>query len=102
MAIGKKTGGRTKGSINKITKDNKERIQFVLKLLDKTLEKDIKAIGEVERVKLWSSLQEFMTPKLARTELTGKDGGDIKMSISETTHFCLKNKSNEKTAGKKN
>ncbi|MES2395653.1 MAG: hypothetical protein V4549_06605 [Bacteroidota bacterium] len=92
MAKGKKTGGRTKGAINKTTKEAKKRIEFVLRLLDKTLNKDIKALDSIERVRLWSSLQEFVIPKLARTELTGKDGGDITMTISETTNYSLKTK----------
>lgn len=88
MAKGKKTGGRKKGSINKVTAECRQRIEFVLGLLDENIEKDIKAIGEVERVKLWASLQEFVRPKLARTELTGKDGGAI--TISDTTIYSLK------------
>jgi len=87
MAKGIKTGGRKAGSTNKVTREQKERVEFVLSLLDSTLEKDIKEIGAVERVKLWNSLQEFIRPKLARTELTGQV--EIK-NISETTKFSIK------------
>ncbi len=90
MAKGVKTGGRTKGVINKITKSQKERIEKVLSILDKSLEKDLKLVGPIERVKLWSTLQEFVRPKLARTELTGEL--NVKQTISETTNFSLKSK----------
>lgn len=89
MAKGIKTGGRKKGTINKVTKDHKERIEFVLGLLEETLEADIKAIGETERIKLWNSLQEFVRPKLARTEMTGEVS--VK-TITDTTKFTIKAK----------
>jgi len=89
MAKGFKTGGRKKGVVNAVTKEHKERVEFVLGLLEETLEADIEAIGEVERVKLWNSLQEFVRPKLARTEHTGSV--EVK-TITDTTKFTIKSK----------
>lgn len=79
-----KKGGKTKGTINKITKDQKERIEFVLSLLDETLENDIKKMPEVERVKLWSGLQEYIRPKLQRQEIDISSKEGVKIQVTRT------------------
>jgi hypothetical protein len=61
--------GKPKGAMNKTTAANKERIEFVLSLLDDTLEEDILKLKPKERVELWSTLQEFIRPKLQRMNL---------------------------------
>jgi hypothetical protein len=76
-----KTGGRKKGSQNKKTLEAKERVEWVLALLEPELEKDIKKLQPNERVRLWNDLQEYVRPKLARTELTGKDGNEIIIKV---------------------
>jgi hypothetical protein len=50
--------GRPKGAKNKVTKEVKERIEWVLNLLDDTLEDDLEALKSAERVRLWIDLQE--------------------------------------------
>lgn len=85
-----KVGGRRAGSINKKTAEQKKRIEYVLSILQKTLAQDIKTIDATERTKLWCTLQEYMVPKLARTEVSGELG--INATISETTQFNLKKK----------
>lgn len=89
MAKGQKTGGRQKGSINKVTKDTKDRIDFVLGLLDNTIEQDIKLISPTERVKLFAVLQEYRIPKLARTEISGEI---TTMNVSQTTNYSVKSR----------
>lgn len=69
MNKGIKKGGRTMGTPNKRTSEQLKRIEFVLSLLDKKIESDIKEISPSERVKLWASLQEYIRPKLTKTEL---------------------------------
>jgi hypothetical protein len=59
-------GGRKTGSCNKITLEQKERVEWVLGLLDDTLEEDIRNLKAEKRVELWSVLQEFIRPKLQR------------------------------------
>ena len=58
--------GRPKGAANKITAGQKERVEWVLGLLDDTLEEDIRNLKAEKRVELWSVLQEFIRPKLQR------------------------------------
>ena len=59
-------GGRPKGSPNKITLEQKERIEWVLELLDETLEDSIRKLKPKDQVDLWINLQEYIRPKLQR------------------------------------
>jgi len=59
-------GGKPKGAKNKITAQQKERVEHVLNLLEETLEEDMENMKPRERVELWASLQEFIRPKLQR------------------------------------
>lgn len=69
--------GKPKGVKSKKTIESLKRVEYVLGLLETTIETDIKAIEPKERVKMWDSLQEYVRPKLQRAELTGKDGKDL-------------------------
>lgn len=62
-------GGKPKGALNKITLEQKERVEWVLELLDETLEESIAMLKPKEKVDLWLSLQEFIRPKLQRMNL---------------------------------
>ena len=62
-------GGRPKGVKNKITRETKERVEWVLELLDEYVEDDIKKMKPPERVRLWADLQEYVRPKLQRMNL---------------------------------
>ena len=62
-------GGRPKGPANKITRENKERVEWVLELLDETLEDSIRKLKPKDQVDLWMNLQEFIRPKLQRMNL---------------------------------
>ena len=62
-------GGRPKGATNKITRENKERVEWVLELLDETLEDSIRKLKPKDQVDLWMNLQEFIRPKLQRMNL---------------------------------
>ena len=57
------------GSCNKITTDQKERIEWVLELLDETLEDSIRKLKPKDQVDLWMNLQEYIRPKLQRMNL---------------------------------
>lgn len=66
-----KTGGRKKGEPNKRTTEKTQKIEYVMSLIEETLEQDIAALKPNDRVSLWSTLNEYVRPKLARTELAG-------------------------------
>lgn len=76
-----KTGGKKAGTPNKRTVDSLKRIEYVLGLLDETIDEDLQAIEPKERARMWQDLQEYMRPKLARTELTGKDGTELNQTL---------------------
>ncbi len=65
--------GKAPGTLNKKTVEQKERVEWVLSLLEPTVESDIEQLDPKDRVLLWKDLQEYIRPKLARKELTGKD-----------------------------
>jgi hypothetical protein len=72
--------GRKKGVPNKVTQEFRDTVQ---KLLDDNRDNVslwLKQTAEVDPSKaldLVSKLAEYAAPKLARTELTGKDGGPM-------------------------
>jgi hypothetical protein len=68
--------GRPKGAVNKTTREFKERVEWVLGLLDQTLEEDLQGMRAAEKVKLWLDLQEFVRPKLQRMNLAVEPGDD--------------------------
>ena len=96
---GKKTGGKRKGTPNKRTVESAKRVEFVLNLLEGSLDEDIAALDPKDRVKLWNDLQEYIRPKLARTELTGKDGKDFIQPIT-TIEIVHTNQIGTKDSGK--
>lgn len=81
-----KTGGRTKGTPNKATREFRQTVQ---KLLDDNrdnvglwLTQVAQGVGDVKpdpgkALDLVAKLAEFAAPKLARHEHTGKDGGPM-------------------------
>jgi len=77
MARGKKTGGRQAGSKNKRTVEVLKTIEKVLGFLDETIEQDIELLTPAQRASMWNDLQEYIRPKLARTEHVGNDGKDL-------------------------
>lgn len=79
-----KTGGKKKGTQNKTTKDIKIAYQMLIeKNLDnmtKWLEK-VAANDPAKAIYIISDLSEYVIPKLARQELTGKDGEKLETPI---------------------
>ena len=87
---GAKTGGRKPGAPNRATQefratvqalldDNRENVALWLKNVAEGFEDSRPDPGKA--LTLLAQLAEFAAPKLARTEVTGKDGGDIEHSI---------------------
>ncbi len=75
--------GREKGSLNKSTRENNERIDKVLKILSKTLEADLKALPEGERIKTWLALCEYRNHKLSRSEIAVEIDDPFELSLSD-------------------
>ena len=91
MALGKKTGGRTKGTPNKATAEFRDT---VTKLLSDNAENVAAWLAQVaeghgdnkpdpaKALDLLAKLAEFGAPKLARTEVTGAGGGPVVIAAS--------------------
>ena len=62
-------GGRPKGIKNKITREIQAKVEWVLELLDETIEEDLKKMKPPDRIRLWADLQEYIRPKLQRVNL---------------------------------
>lgn len=62
-----KTGGRVKGTPNKITKDIRESYQLLIEKNLVTLETDLNKLNPKDRIEVLIKLSEFVIPKLQRS-----------------------------------
>lgn len=74
---GDKTGGRTKGKRNKKTEQWEVFSSYCLKGGLKKFQTELNKLKGKDFVRAFTDLIEFHKPKLARTELTGKNGADL-------------------------
>ena len=77
--------GRKKGVPNKVTMDIRESYQNLVEMnLDNMTEwlQTIAATNPEKAMMLVISLSDFIIPKLARQEVTGKDGTDLFKEVS--------------------
>lgn len=80
---GTKTGGRTKGSINKKTAEELDRAGRVLELIEsKYLKSDIAKLSPHQRMVLYSDMMEYKAPKLQRTTHVGDEENPIAHKFS--------------------
>jgi len=88
-----KTGGRARGTPNKITKDFRDTVTKVLESNADNVGKWLKAVAEGDPVAetkpdpgkaldLLAKLAEYAAPKLARTEHVGDGGGPVRIIAS--------------------
>lgn len=91
MAQGKKTGGRTKGTPNKVTTEFRETVQKVLEDNSANVGRWLTMVAEGDgeskpdpgkALDLMAKLAEYAAPKLARTEVTGAGGGPVVIAAS--------------------
>jgi hypothetical protein len=87
----RKGRGRPPGSLNKATKtfretvsrlleDNAENVsKWLIEVAEGSVEKELKADPK-GALTLLAQMAEYATPKLARTEVTGKDGGALEFA----------------------
>lgn len=69
MAIGIKTGGRTKGALNKTTLEIREHFQNLVTDNLAQLNEDLKTLEPLQRLKMIIELSKFVVPTLKATEL---------------------------------
>lgn len=83
--------GRPKGSVNKATKTFRETVTRLLEDNAENVQKWLIQVAEGDvtneikpdpkgALTLMSQMAEYATPKLARTEVTGKDGGALEFA----------------------
>lgn len=81
-----KIGGRAKGTPNKATAQAREAIAAFVDGNSERLQGWLDQIAETDGPKAafqcLMDVMEYHVPKLARTELTGKDGGSVKAEVS--------------------
>ncbi len=80
---GKKTGGRPKGVPNKATQNAREAIARLVEgnadRMQEWLDRIAEEEGPMAAWRCMSDVIEYHVPKLSRTELTGKDGGAVRI-----------------------
>ena len=101
MAKGHKTGGRQKGTLNRSTAEAREAIAAFVDGNAHRLQgwlddiaggvqgqdgKYVVLPNPVRAFELFQSVIEYHVPKLARTELTGKDGGPVITKVVDELH----------------
>lgn len=70
MAKGVKTGGRTKGVVNKSTGELREKFTLLLSNNFEKLQNDIDLLEPKDRIKTILELAKFVVPTLRATDLT--------------------------------
>ena len=70
MANGFKSGGRSKGTNNKITSDIREKFNQLLTDNLETISEDLKELSPKDRINILLQLSKFVIPQLKSTELT--------------------------------
>lgn len=69
MATGLKTGGRQKGTPNRLTTDLKSRIAEVVENGFEAIESDLEALEAKDRINAYLKLLEYVMPKQRETKI---------------------------------
>lgn len=86
MAKGKKTGGRQRGTPNRVTREVREAVQAALDAQCDKLGGWFDSVAKEDpgrALALYGQLAEYVAPKLSRKELTGEDGSAIVFRIED-------------------
>ena len=78
MATGKKTGGRTKGTPNRLTRELREALKHVMHGEIETLPDRLKELDNDKRIDAVIKLMQFVLPKL--DTINAKDGEPIDLN----------------------
>jgi hypothetical protein len=87
--------GKPKGATNKLTREIKERAEWMLELCDERIVESIAKLRPKELVDLSVSLQEFIRPKLQRVNL---DLGTEEKEIRSITFKVVRSSASTDTA----
>lgn len=75
--------GKPKGAVAKVTADVRQTIKAALSGVDApTLTAKLKELDGKDYIDAYTKLAEFVTPKLARTQLAADEGGDGRVSVT--------------------
>ncbi len=75
--------GKPVGTTSKVTADVRDTIKAALAGVDAdTLGKKLKELDGKDYIDAYTKLAEYVTPKLARTQLAADDGGDGRVSVT--------------------
>lgn len=73
--------GKPKGAVSKEKRAAAEAIKAIVEDRAERLLEVVDNLDDDTFLKTWIQLVEFVEPKLARTELTGKDGKDLNVNV---------------------
>lgn len=82
----KKVGGRGKGTPNKVTIETREVFKRLVEANHNNMTTWLKRVAKADpdaALKHITALSEYLIPKLARTELTGKDGNAMEITVTK-------------------
>jgi hypothetical protein len=74
MATGTKTGGRVKGTVNKTSTEIREHYQKLVSKNLELLDKDLKSLEPLQRLKMIIELSKFVIPTLKQQDVTLESG----------------------------
>ncbi len=85
MAKGHKTGGRTKGTPNKLTSEIRDRFKDILSDNLEQFQNDLNELEPKERLKILIELTKFVIPTLKATDfrLENREENVIEISFKE-------------------
>ena len=82
-----KTGGRQKGTPNKTTQQARKAVADIVEgnthRIQHWLDEIEQQEGPLEAYKAFMQIMEYHVPKLSRAELTGEDGGPLKIVMGQ-------------------
>lgn len=79
-----KTGGRTKGTINKKTAAMQASLELVMNALEGTILDDLTNVNPSRRLQLYTDLMNYIKPKLSSTKNENDNtiSGEVKINVN--------------------
>ena len=81
--FGKGNPGKPKGAVSKVTADVRDTIKAALEGVDgKTLSDKLASLDGKDYIDAYTKLAEFVTPKLARTQLAAESENEGRITVT--------------------